>query len=97
MCLWELQILRDEDSAPLSALISQFTICIPSSSITSLAYVSPLAHLQGPINSRLVLESTSAYNFNFQDITNLVCDQQPHKNPKPLTPSQKCSVNLEAS
>ena len=29
------------------------------------------------------MELASENNLNFKDVANLVCDQQPHKNPKP--------------
>jgi hypothetical protein len=44
----------------------------------SLTFVSLSWHSQGPITYELELESTNENNFNFKDIANLVCDQQPH-------------------
>lgn len=44
---------------------------------------SPSTHSRGPISSRPALELGRENNFNFKDIANLVCDQQPHKKPKP--------------
>ena len=56
----------------------QLTIWIPSSSGPSFAYVVPLAHLQDP--NYLWTSRVSENNFNFKDIANLLCDQQPQYN-----------------